>query len=208
MKMLKLNNASFLVICTQVAIICYRFISKQIHISIFVYKSQLLNRLKTKSTVAPSIARAVLLQKEWILIRKQPSKKYSRRKFPLTGKEKQKVFSLLLQGTSQSSLVGRSEKRTDPGWRGGYSLAFRLVKSSLKMRGELNGRARRCQIVGKFFCAFFLFFLSKRGNNVCRAAVVHSGSVRKSGAGYLKDRYFYYMLFSENKFMQENHFLR
>lgn len=109
-KMLKLNNASFLVICTQVAIICYRFISKQIHISIFVYKSQLLNRLKTKSTVAPSIARAVLLQKEWILIRKQPSKKYSRRKFPLTGKEKQKVFSLHLQGTSQSSLVGRPEK--------------------------------------------------------------------------------------------------
>lgn len=140
--------------------------------------------------------------------KKTAKQKIQQKKIPINRERKTEGFQPPPTGNITEFFGGEIRKRTDPGWRGGYSLAFRLVKSSLKMRGELNGRARRCQIVGKFFCAFFLFFLSKRGNNVCRVAVVHSGSVRKSGAGYLKDRYFYYMLFSENKFMQENHFLR
>lgn len=45
---------------------------------------------------------------------------------------------------------------------------------------------------------FFLFF-SKRGNNVCRATVVHIGSVRKCGAENLKDRYFWFVVLSERK---------
>lgn len=70
------------------------------------------------------------------------------------------------------------------------------------MRDKVNGKARYCQTVAKF-----KFFFSKRGNNVCRAAVVHTGSVRKCGAGYLKDRYFCFMFLSENKSIQENFFL-
>lgn len=106
----------------------------------------------------------------------------------------------------------RPEKgvRKDPSRRNRCFLTCLLVKSSLlppENRDEANGKARCCQTVGNFFCVFFFLFLSKRGNNVCRAAVVHSGSVRKSGAGYLEDRYFYFTLFSENRSMQENIFL-
>lgn len=203
--MLKLNNANFLVICTQIAIRCYRFTSKHIYVGISVNKSQLLNRYKTNSTVTPSIARAVLLQKGWILIRKQPSKKYSRRKFLLSGKEKQKVFSLLLHGISESSLVGRSGPRLEK-W---VFFSFLACYEQLENERWAKWKSKVLPDRG-FVCAFFSFsfFFSKGGNNECRAAEVCSGSVRKSGAGYLKDRYFYYMLLSGKKHKQENHFLR
>lgn len=71
------------------------------------------------------------------------------------------------------------------------------------MKNKVIGNARYCQTVAIFFSLFFL----KKGNNVCRAAVVHIGSVRKCGAENLKDRHFCFVVLSERKSIQENFFL-
>lgn len=62
------------------------------------------------------------------------------------------------------------------------------------------------QGTARLWLFFLLLFFSKGGNNVCRAAVVHTGSVRKCGAENLKDRHFCFVVLSESKSIQENFF--
>lgn len=84
------------------------------------------------------------------------------------------------------------------------SLAYLPVRSSCphRMRDKVNGKAKYCQTLASL-CLFFIF--SERGNNVCRAAVVHTGSVRKCGARYLKGRYFCFV-FSQKESIPKNSF--